>query len=34
MKSSVRQKLYWAGVIILFFFIEACNRGIGCPSEF
>lgn len=34
MKSSIRQKLLWAGIILAFFLMEACNRGIGCPSEF
>lgn len=34
MKSNTRQKLFWAGMVIAFFLIEACNRGIGCPSEF
>jgi len=34
MKKVFSKKLFWAFIVLMMIFVEACNRGIGCPSDF
>ncbi len=34
MKKLLFRRLFWAVCVLLALCVQACNRGLGCPSDF
>ncbi len=34
MRNRILVKIAWVLIAVLFIMVQACNRGVGCPSEF